>query len=441
METLEPWLTPLILPDFLAPPRQYYDPFFTTLFIAPALWCLLFRPLRRFAIDEKNKYEALKSQVVEAVVTIDLNGVVISFNPAAEKIFGYSPEEINGKYAAELFSDEYLSVSNLEEIVKEKDSELLLIHELTSRTKRGNELRLEISVSRLMVAGTPQFLVIMRDITRRTVMEREARLVQSRLIQINKMTALGLMVSGVAHEVNNPNNYILLNAQLLERSCGDLIKILREYHRDNGDFAAGGLSFEEIEKNFPEMISGIIDGAQRINGIINELKDFYRDWAVSSFVEIDVNPAVSAAISIIRTQIARHTSNFRFISGEDLPRVSGNSHQLGQVVINLLMNACQSLRNESEAVTVETFYDSSTSEVVISVSDEGAGIPEDIALLVKESFFSTRTDNGGTGLGLSISDAIVKEHKGTLTFKSQPGHGTVFQVRLPVAMQQYAEAR
>jgi len=317
----------------------------------------------------------------------------------------------------------------------------VIIHEVTCHSKDGRLLLLEISVSRLLVGRAPQFLVIMRDITMRTKLEREARLSQSKLIQSNKMTALGLMVSGVAHEINNPNNYILSNAQLLQRSCADILKIMREYRQENGDVLVGGLPFSEMERHMPEMITGIIDGTQRINSIVNDLKVFARQDSEAPFEEIDLNLAVKAALLIVSSQVTKHTRNFSVKLAPDLPKVIGGSQKIGQVVINLLMNACQSLPDEKAAICLETCFDSSAAEVLLRVTDEGRGIPEELAQRVLEPFFSTRVGAGGTGLGLSISDTIIKEHAGCLTFHSEPGKGTTFEVRLPIVKRADQEAQ
>ncbi|NVN97815.1 MAG: PAS domain S-box protein [Geobacteraceae bacterium] len=435
LDALETWTTPAFFPFLLHFPHKYYDPVLTTLFVAPVLWWLVFRPLYRDLVDATVRNEAVKSQVVDAIVTIDMQGVIISFNPAAERIFGYFPEEISGKKAAVLFCDSSLDAANLGVLADAKEVSIPLIHEVTCHRKDGHVLRLEISVSRLLVAGMPQFLVIMRDITKRLRMEREAREIQARLIQTNKMVSLGLMVSGVAHEVNNPNNYILSNAQLMERSCGDIIKVLREYQKENGEFLIGGLPFNEMEQHFPEMISGIIDGTQRINGIINELKTFARQGSEDNFEEMNLNLAVKAALMIIRNQVSKYTNNFTVHLDDNLPKIIGNSQQIGQVVINLLMNACQAVPDETSAISLLTWFDDASAEVVITIADEGGGIPVELTKRVLEPFFSTKTGSGGTGLGLSISNTIIKGHSGRLIFHSAPGTGTIFEARLPVVKQ------
>jgi len=440
VDAIEDWYIPEYVPFLTQFPVWYYDPIFTTLFIAPILWWLVFRPMQRSLQNVTVRHEAVASQVVDAVVTIDMQGVIISFNPAAEKIFGYSPEEIRGENAAKLFCDASLSAENLTILAGAENLHTALIHQVTCHRKDGPLLKLEISVSRLMLEGKPQFLVIMRDVTQRVEMERDARDIQARLIETNKMTSLGLMVSGVAHEINNPNNYILSNAQLMERSCADIIHVLREYQQENGDFLIGGLPFAEMEKHFPEMITGIIDGTQRISCIINDLKTFVRKGAENQFVELDLNQSIITALNIVDSQINRYTNNFSTKFAEGLPKVFGNSQQIGQVIINLVINACQALPHYAAAVQLETSFDSNSQEIVIKVSDEGTGIPQELAVKISEPFFSTRHASGGTGLGLAISEIIVREHSGAMTFYPRPGGGTIFEVRLPAVKPLLAEA-
>jgi signal transduction histidine kinase len=240
------------------------------------------------------------------------------------------------------------------------------------------------------------------------------------------------MVSGVAHEVNNPNNFIMANAQLLERSWGDAMKILREYYRENGDFLLGGLPFSEMEHHIPEMFAGINDGTRRIKAIIDDLKRFARQDSFDVREKVDINQAVNSAVSILHYEILNHTSRFCLELGTDIPHVFCNAQHLVQVVMNLLMNACQSLPSPAAGIWVSTGYNAEDQSVQITVRDEGIGVPAELGRRILDPFFTTKLDSGGTGLGLSISMSIIKEHNGTLVFDSTPGGGTTFTVKLPL---------
>jgi signal transduction histidine kinase len=148
--------------------------------------------------------------------------------------------------------------------------------------------------------------------------------------------------------------------------------------------------------------------------------------------EVDMNQVSRSAVSILRHEIGRLTDHFSFEPGEGALSVRGNRQQLGQVVVNLLMNACQALPDRTRGVKLTTFFDPEAREVVLTVADEGCGVSPEVGKLIMEPFFTTRLDSGGTGLGLSICRSIVKAHHGTLDFISEPGRGTTFHLRLPL---------
>jgi PAS domain S-box-containing protein len=274
---------------------------------------------------------------------------------------------------------------------------------------------------------------VARDITERKRSEEEKKLIQAKLIQTNKMTSLGLLVSGMAHEVNNPNNNIKLAGHLLAKAWEDIGPILEEYYQRTGDFVVGGHRFSQVRESLPGYITGITESARRIEGIIKNLRDFVRKGKANVSSLTDVNMVVSVAAAILNYQIKKYTSHFRVELRDDLPQIRGNSQLLEQVVINLLMNAIQALPDREHGVRVSTTYDPAAGHVVVTVRDEGCGMPPEVQKRIFEPFFSTKLDSGGTGLGLAISNVIVDEHKGRLEFDSSPGAGTTATIRLPVA--------
>ena len=272
---------------------------------------------------------------------------------------------------------------------------------------------------------------VARDITEWKRAEEEKKAIQAKLIQTNKMTSLGLLVSGMAHEVNNPNNSIKFTAHVLARTWSDLLPVLDQYYRSEGDFVVGGQQYSMMRETFPQLISGISESSRRIEGIIKNLRDFVQKGKADMSMGIDVNRIVSVSTSILNNQIKMYTNHFRLELREEMPDIKGNSQQLEQVVINLVMNALQSLPDKERSVSVETLHDEQAGEAVIRVSDEGVGMQAEVKNRLFEPFFSTKLESGGTGLGLAISNVIVKDHGGVLHFLSEPGKGTTAVVRLP----------
>ena len=356
----------------------------------------------------------------------------IDVNRTTEKLFGFSKAELMSQ-GLECFClpEDVVSFNSI--ICNIRHREISHMDDMVNRRKDGTEIRVSVHGKLIKLTGVDVVYCTLRDITARFHLEEEARNIQAKLIQANKMTSLGLLVSGVAHEINNPNNFIMANSRLLSRVWQDALKILREYYRENGEFQIGGISFSVMEEDAAHLFTGIIDGSHRINGIVNNLKNFVRQERSLMGREVEVNRVITAAVSILHHHLTKHTEKFHLDLDENIPRVTGSGQQLEQVVMNLLMNACQALPDKGHGIWLATGYDERTGHVTIVVRDEGVGMPDNIHDRVLEPFFTTKLDSGGTGLGLSISQSIVKDHGGLLEFMSVPGEGTTFIVKIPAA--------
>ena len=355
---------------------------------------------------------------------------IIDANLAAEKLYGYTRDELLEVPFETLCSPEHFP--NLKSsICTIRHGEISPLDNIINLKKDGTEIIVSMRGKLIDLQGVEMVYCTFRDVSERIRMEKESRDIQANLIQANKMTSLGLMVSGVAHEINNPNNFIMANIQFMDRAWNDAIKVLREYYHENGDFLIGGIPFTEFETQSPQLFTGIRDGVKRISEIIDTLKRFARQEKPTSDQLVDINKTVNAAISILHHEIVKYTEDFHAELGEEIPLVIGNSQHLGQVVINLLMNACQALPSRQCGIWITTGYDATAGQVLISVKDEGGGVPKELTTRIMEPFFTTKVDGGGTGLGLTISKSIIKDHNGNLDFTSEQGKGSVFTVRIP----------
>lgn len=264
----------------------------------------------------------------------------------------------------------------------------------------------------------------------------ELQLHQKQLLQADKMAALGTLISGVAHEINNPNGLILISIPTLVDAYKDTSHILEEYYREHGDFTMGGLPYSRMKVEIPRILEDMQGGAQRIKRIVYDLKDFARRDDTGNKELLDFNTTVQAAVRLADLSIRKATDSFVAEYGEGLPRVWGNAQRIEQVVINLLINSCQALPDTSRSIRLSTSYNREAGTVVLSLSDEGVGIdPEHMSQLM-DPFFTTKQDHGGTGLGLSVSSKIVRDHNGTLTFDSLPGEGTTVTLSLDIVKEE-----
>ncbi len=382
----------------------------------------------------EEKYRTILHSLEEGYFEVDLAGNLVFFNDYLCKWSGYSRAELLGMNNRKFMDDEtamrvyqvYNEVFRTGEPANAFDWEMI--------KKDGTKGWIETSVSLIRDSnGQPiGFRGIGRDVTERKQMEEQAKVHQQQLMQAGKMVALGTLVSNVGHEINNPNNFIMLNAPLLKEAWQHVLPILDEYYEKDRDFTIGSVRYAEMRDRIPRLLSGISDGSKRINEIVEDLRGFLRRDASDMNQSVDLNAVLRSAISLLSNMINKSTSHFSVNYGDNLPKLRGNSHRLEQVIINLIQNACQALPDIRRGISLSTVYDEKMSGIVVKVQDEGVGIPSEVLPHITDPFFTTKSKSGGIGLGLSISSRIVKEHGGTMAFSSEPGKGTTAEITLPV---------
>jgi PAS domain S-box-containing protein len=382
----------------------------------------------------EEKYRTILHSLEEGYFEVDLGGNLTFFNDAFVRWSGYSKEELMGmnnrRYMDEETAKKVYQVFNeayrTGEPVNPFDWEIIL--------KDGTRRWLDTSVSLIRDSkGQPiGFRGIARDVSHRKQMEEQAKLHQQQLMQAGKMVALGTLVSSVGHEINNPNNFIMLNAPLLKEVWEHVLPILDEYCEKDRDFTIGSVRYAEMRDRIPRLLSGISDGSKRINEIVEDLRGFLKRDASDMNQSVDINAVLRSAISLLSNMINKSTSHFSVNYGNNLPKLKGNSHRLEQVIINLIQNACQALPDMRRGISLSTSYDEKTSSIAVKVQDEGVGITPEVLPRITDPFFTTKSKSGGIGLGLSISSRIVREHGGTLVFASEPGQGTIAEITLPI---------
>ncbi|MBW1771027.1 MAG: PAS domain S-box protein, partial [Deltaproteobacteria bacterium] len=382
----------------------------------------------------EEKYRAILHGMADIYYEVDLVGNLTFFNEPLCEMLGYSRDELSGMNNRQFMTEEtgmrvyetFNKVYQTGEPSKTYDWEAI--------TKDGSKRYVELSVSLIQDAeGRPVgFRGITHDITNRKQAEDQVRLHQEQLFQASKMVALGTLVSGVAHEVNNPNSFIRLNTPTLLEAWESATPILDEYYRENGDFILGGMNYSEMREKIPVLFSGILDGSERIKQIVEDLKNFVRKDISGMTQSVNVNDVLLSAISLISNMIKKSTHRFSVEYAMDLPVLTGQAQRLEQVFINLIQNACQALPDSEKGIFVSTYWDEANNDIRIKIQDQGVGISPESLPQITDPFFSTKHDSGGVGLGLSISSRIVEAHDGRLTFISEVGEGTTAEVFLPV---------
>lgn len=269
---------------------------------------------------------------------------------------------------------------------------------------------------------------------------------QAQLVQSEKMASLGQMVAGVAHELNTPLGYVQNNLQLLEGLNAPLLQLvdaqaaladcLSDPACDEARLAEAFAQAEQVRAEAaPELLADDLQqlfadtryGLQQIGELVRGLKDFARlDRAVSE--EVDLNECVRSALLIARNSI-KERAEVQLQLGE-LPRIACMPSQINQVLLNLLTNAAQAM-SEFGRIQVKSW--SEGEQVLLSVQDNGCGMPAEMLERIFDPFYTTKPVGQGTGLGLSISFKIIQDHGGSIRVASEPGRGTRFLIRLPIS--------
>jgi PAS domain S-box-containing protein len=272
--------------------------------------------------------------------------------------------------------------------------------------------------------GGWNMILLASDITEKVKLQQEAD-------RAGRLASLGVLAAGVAHEINNPNGVLMLNTRILADFFEEILPILPTFLARQGLEDVAGLDCAALNEEIPQMFSDMQESSRRISRIVTDLKDFVQAEASSSMSLVDLNAIVKTSVRLTGNMLKKSTHNHTVCYAPHLPRVNGNFQQLEQVLVNLIVNACQALKSKNQAIFVTTRFDETGQRCVVEVRDEGQGIDPDELPRITEPFFTTKRRSGGTGLGLSISARIVREHQGNLEVFSQPGQGTTVRVVLP----------
>ena len=385
--------------------------------------------------EERNFTTAVLNNAGPLIMVMDRQGRIVRFNKTCERLTGYSYKDVIGRYVWEIGM---VTTDGVDNPIKDlfpftRDKTLPAAFEATMITK-SSEKRL-ISWSNSMMGSIAKSHVhivsIGMDITEKIAAQEEADIRRRQLVEADKMVSLGILASEVAHEINNPNNFIAMNAPILRKAWEDIASILEKYNAACGDFLVANVPYSEMSREIPALFDGIENGSERIRKIVKNMKNYARMDERARMQSVNMNEVVQAALRLLATQIKKRSQGVSQQLCDPLPAVLGNFQRLEQVIVNLIQNACQAISGKESPITIETSFDAALGMVTVRISDQGVGIrPEHVSRLF-DPFFTTNADKGGTGLGLSVCAAIVKEHKGELAFDSSVGKGTTVSLALP----------
>lgn len=255
---------------------------------------------------------------------------------------------------------------------------------------------------------------------------------QKQLVQAEKLASMGQLVSGIAHEINNPIQFIQGNMQILREAIRDILPLLDEKETREGGLRIARLPYPFFRDQVQVLLKDMGEGAGRIGNIVRDLKTFARRDEGRLDEKVDVNRVVETATRLVHNKIKRHRLEMNLADG--LPPLTGSMVQLEQVVVNTLINAAEAVEDRPDAcIGIITRLENGGRQVRLSISDNGPGMTEEIKDRLFDPFFTTKQRIGGTGLGMSITYGIIEEHGGSIEVDTRLGEGTTFHYILPVA--------
>ena len=263
-----------------------------------------------------------------------------------------------------------------------------------------------------------------RDVTLEKTYEQQ-------LQQADKLASLGQLVSGIGHEINNPNQFIRGNIKIIRQALEDMLPIVDEYRKTHEDLTIARLKYDFFREHIMMLVTDMAHGSERIKAIVEGLRTFARKDEGLLVDTVDMNTLIEASARLVHNEVHKH-ADINLELGEDLPTFIGNSQKVEQVLINLLVNAGQAMPDDRRGlITVRTREDNGG--ILVDVEDNGRGMTEKTRKQIFDPFFTTKRAKGGTGLGLAIAYRIVEEHNGRMSVTSELGKGTTFTIRIPAA--------
>jgi PAS domain S-box-containing protein len=363
------------------------------------------------AEEARNNLAAIVESSDDAILSKTLEGTITSWNAGAEKMYGYSATEMVGQHVSNLAPDDMKE--EVPEILEQIRQGVSVDHLETVRvTKDGRRIEVSLMISPIrdehgIIIGAS---TIARDITERNRAEQEALQQRSELAHLSRVTMLGELSGSMAHELNQPLMAILSNAQAAQRFMA---------HDD--------VDLDEVR----DILADIVEQDNRAGEVIRRLRLLLKKGQVEQ-QPLDVNDAVREVLKLIRSDLVNQGVTTHTELAPALPAVNGDRVQLQQVLLNLLMNACDAMNQNSPAdrqMVVRTELVASA-DVRFSVSDRGTGIDPEKLEQVFDPFFSTKAH--GLGLGLSVCRTIISAHAGKLWAVNNPSSGATFCFTLPV---------
>jgi len=372
--------------------------------------------------------------IVSYTCNADENFTITYVSKRVREITGYTPAQFTEN---SLFWQEHIHAEDQIHVLKKlKSVSKKVTHQFEYRFQTADgSYRWFSDHRRLIKPGRSRNYMVgaWQDITEDKKIRQEGEIRLQQMIQSHKLKALGEVVAGVAHEINNPVSFMANNITMLEEMWNAVEPILASDGASHPDWSDKGIGYVEVCTNMQEIIEEFKIASQRIKRVIAGLKEFARTDETVQKKPVKIEEVIHGVLIIVGAQVRKTVSLIDLYIDSNLPPIQGHFQKIEQVIANLLINAHQSIppdRKGKIIITVRSIE--RLNAILIEIEDNGAGMEKEVLDHLFEPFFTTRRDMEGTGLGLSISYGLIKEHHGIIGVLSRPDIGSRFSIYLPL---------
>ncbi|CUS88092.1 two-component system sensor histidine kinase NtrB [Candidatus Kryptobacter tengchongensis] len=334
----------------------------------------------------------------DAVIALDNDYKIFFWNKGAERIFGYTADEMLGKTVDPIVPSELKEKGELQWLFEETLRKGYVENYETERIRKDGR-RIIVNLSRSLIKDENGevlgSIAIVKDVTQIKELEKQIQ-------HSDKLALIGQIAAGIAHEIGTPLNVISGNAEYVMMEMGE-------------------------NNPYKEELETIISQAERIANLIKQLLEFARPRK-PNYTKVNVNNELHHVVELLKHQFEKSNIKLNLKFSEDIPSIYADCSQIHQVFLNIIVNAIQAI-NQNGVIEIETF--AKDGYVNIKFRDNGVGILPEHIHKIFEPFFTTKEAGKGTGLGLAVSKRIIDEHNGKIEVESTPGKGTVFTVKFP----------
>lgn len=363
--------------------------------------------------QQSNPFEALMEAAVDAIIIIDDSGIIEQFNPAAERMFGYSQEEVNGQNVSMLMPEPQRSEHDdyIERYQQSGEGRIIGSgREVNGLRKDGESFPMQLSVGEIRQTDSQRFVGIVRDLTDFRAAQQQVRHLEEQLLHADRLVILGELTAGIAHEINQPLTAIAAYAD----AGRTLIERNQETPRDDMQSICERISVQ----------------SRRAAEVVQRLRKLVRSGSVSKTRQ-EIDKIINNVLLLFEYEIKNSKIDLRFSSPKGLPALYVDEIQIQQILVNLVKNSLDALSGAGrEDGIIEIMVELVEEEVVVSVSDNGPGVSAGDREKLFEAFFTTKPK--GVGLGLSICKSIAAAHGGSLRYSMEEGGGSRFSLSLPL---------